>query len=367
MTARLMFWQQLLWPKVPMIVVCAVGIFIAVFAPSMSGYMMTLVISGLFFAYLAQCWNIVGGYAGRFSFGHAAFVGIGAYSTVVLGQSGVSPWLGMIVGMLIGAVLGSFLAYASFRFGVRGPYYALSTLALAETLRVVFTNWEYVGAARGLLVEFDLDAGWAEMQFSERTPYVYLILGMTVVVTALVAWLDRHRIGLYLRALREDETVAASLGVDCQRYATYASATSAGLAAAGGAFYAQWLLFIEAPTVFGVEISIAVVIPVLLGGIGTVWGPLLGSLALAPLQEGARALFRDRPGADLVVYGLVIMLVIIYLPRGLAGVFSELHGASGDGASPATQVGGDPVDPDGLLPGSEVDGGPHPTKLVAER
>lgn len=309
-------------PRVAALLVGAAALTILVTAPGMGGYLMTLVITAVLFAYLAQCWNIVGGYAGRFSFGHAAFFGVGAYTTGVLGQHGVNPWLGLLVGAAFAALLGAALAVVSFRFGVRGPYFALSTLALAETLRVVFTNWEFVGAARGVMVDFSPGSSLAALQFDSRLPYLYLILGLAAAVTALVAALDRHRVGLYLRALREDETVAASLGVDCQRYATYASALSAALTAVGGAFYTQWLLFIEAPTVYGVEISVAMVIPVLLGGVGTVWGPLLGSLALAPIQEGARALFRDRPGADLVVYGIVIAVVIIYLPRGIMGLFT---------------------------------------------
>ncbi|BCJ68319.1 branched-chain amino acid ABC transporter permease [Polymorphospora rubra] len=311
-------------PAVAPAIVGAAVLTILTTAPGMGGYLLTLTISAVMYAYLAQCWNIVGGYAGRFSFGHAAFFGVGAYTTAVLGtQYGVNPWLGTAIGAVLAAVLGVALAAVSFRFGVRGPYFALSTLALAETLRVVFTNWEIVGAARGVMVDYLPGAGWGQFQFTDRLPYLYLIIGLAIGVTILVWALDRHRIGLYLRALREDETVAASLGVDCQRYATYASALSAGLTAVGGAFYTQWLLFIEAPTVYGVEISIAMVIPVLLGGVGTVWGPLLGSLALAPIQEGARALFRDRPGADLVVYGIVIAVVIVFLPRGIAGLFDR--------------------------------------------
>lgn len=299
-------------------------VFIGVGVPMMGGYVMTLVISGLLFCYLAQCWNIVGGYLGRFSFGHAAFFGIGAYATVALNANlGLSPWLGILAGIAIAGALGWALAAVSFRFGVSGPYFALTTLALAEVLRITVSNVDWLGGPRGLLVEFSPDSGWSTLQFGSRTPYFYIILGLTIAVTLLVWGIDRRRFGYLLKAIREDESVASSLGVDCRRNASIATALSASLTAVGGAFYAQWLMFVEAPTMFNVQISLMMVIPVMLGGVGTVLGPLVGSILLVPIQELARSLFRDNPGVELIIYGAIIIIVLLVIPRGVMGAVTE--------------------------------------------
>lgn len=293
----------------------AVGV-VGTFLPN---YWLNLVILIVFWAYLGQCWNIMGGYAGQFSFGHAAFFGLGAYTSTVLSvQLGINPWLGMLVGGLVSLGLGLIVGKISFRYGLKGPYFALTTLAVAESMRVLFTNLTPFGGALGIIIPLS-GGGIVEFQFTERLPYLYIILTMLAILTAIVLIGSRRRFGYFLRAIREDEEAAGSLGVDYDRYKLLAVGASAFVTALGGTFYAQYLLFIEPGLVFGTPISIEMVIRPLLGGLGTVLGPILGSALLTPISEFTRTILRGMNGADLVLFGLVLILVITYLPRGIVG------------------------------------------------
>ena len=276
-------------------------------------------ISILFFGYLGACWNILGGYGGQVSFGHAAFFGLGAYtSTLLFLHWGVSPWIGMLAGGLLAAGFGLFAGYLSFRYGLRGPYFSLVTLAFAEMLRVVAVNWKAVGSSLGLVVP-NRGSAPALFLFAEKLPYYYVILTMAVGALVITRAMERSRMGYALAAIRENEDAAEAAGVDALSTKLSAMALSSFLTALGGTFYAQYFSYIDPSLTFGPAISIGGLLPAIVGGAGTVTGPLLGSFVLTPISELTRAALRGRAGADIMLYGLVLILVISFLPNGLVG------------------------------------------------
>jgi len=283
----------------------------------LGSYAITLLIFVFFYAFLGQAWNIVGGYAGQLSAGHAAFVGVGAYTTaVLLLRAGITPWIGMLVGGVLAAGLGLVIGYLGFRFGLRGFYFVLLTVAFAEICRVVALNTEALGGAIGLYITFTGDP--RQLQFEDNRAYYYVALGLMLAASAVVAWIERHRFGMYLAAIREDEAAAEALGVDAFRCKMLAMALSSFLTGVGGAFYACYLLSLQANAVFGIPLSVEIIIRTIIGGAGTLPGPILGSLILTPLAELSRAYFQSAgwTGAHLIVYGTLLIAVVLFLPHG---------------------------------------------------
>ena len=271
----------------------------------------------LFFAYLGVAWNILGGYAGQFSFGHAAFFGLGAYTSTLLHiHYGVSPWIGMGLGGLAGVLLGLLSGVLSFRYGLRGPYFALVMLAFAEMLRLLFETWMSRSYPLGLPIPLK-GTSLLDFQFKNKGHYFYIVLVMLVGVTWLCHRLARSKIGAYWMAIRDNEDAAAILGINAFAYKLLAMAISAFLTATGGTFYAQYFLTLEVNELFGVQISVEILLSAIIGGAGTVFGPLVGAVALQLLSEGTRVYIRAFSGFDLMVYGCVLILVIIFLPQGL--------------------------------------------------
>ncbi len=296
----------------------AVGALVAL-PPLLPKYALEVLISILFFGYLGACWNILGGYGGQFSFGHAAFFGLGAYtSTLLFLHWGVSPWLGMVAGGGLAAAFGLFEGYLSFRYGLRGPYFSLVTLAFAEMLRVVAVNWKAVGSSLGLVVP-NRGSAPALFLFAEKLPYYYVILLMAAGALVITRMVERARMGYALAAIRENEDAAEAAGVDALSTKLRAMALSSFLTALGGTFYAQYFSYIDPSLTFGPAISIGGLLPAIVGGAGTVAGPLLGPFVLTPISEVTRAVLRGRAGADIMLYGLVLILVISFLPNGLMG------------------------------------------------
>ncbi|HEX7784809.1 MAG TPA: branched-chain amino acid ABC transporter permease [Methylomirabilota bacterium] len=287
--------------------------------PLLPKYALEVLISILFFGYLGACWNILGGYGGQFSFGHAAFFGIGAYtSTLLLLHWEITPWLGMLAGGALASAFGLFAGYLSFRYGLRGPYFSLVTLAFAEMLRVVAVNWKAVGSSLGLVVP-NRGAAPAMFVFADKLPYYYVILAMALAAVWITRVIERSRMGYALAAVRENEDAAEAAGVDALSTKLRAMAASSFLTALGGTFYAQYFAYIDPTITFGPAISIGALLPAIVGGAGTVAGPLLGAFVLTPISEVTRAVLRGRAGADIMLYGLVLILVISFLPNGLVG------------------------------------------------
>lgn len=287
--------------------------------PLLPAYFLEILIGVLFYAYLGSSWNILGGYTGQFSFGHAAFFGIGAYtSTMLLLRLGISPWLGMVAGGVLAALFGLFAGYLSFRYGLRGPYFSLVTLAFAEMLRVVAVNLKWVGSSLGLVIPSGKSAPHLFL-FADKLPYYYVVLAMALGVVWLTRRIERSRLGYALVAIRENEDAAEASGVDTLGAKLRAMAISSFLTALGGTFYAQYFAYIDPSLTFGPGVSIQGLLQAIVGGAGTALGPLLGSFVLTPVSEVTRALLRGRTGADIMLYGLVLMLVISFLPHGLMG------------------------------------------------
>lgn len=271
----------------------------------------------LLFGYLGAAWNILGGYAGQFSFGHAAFFGLGAYtSTLLYVHHGVSPWLGMLAAGLAGGGLGLFSGVLSFRYGLSGPYFALVMLAFAEMLRLLFETAMAATYPLGMPLPLK-GTSLVDFQFEDKGHYFYVALAMLAGALLLTHRLARSRTGAYLQAIRDNEAAAATLGVNVFRYKLLAMGLSAFLTAMGGTFYAQYFLALEVNEVFGTHVSIEILLAAIIGGAGTVFGPVVGAAALQLLSEATRVYIRAFSGFDLMIYGAVLVIVIVFLPQGL--------------------------------------------------
>ncbi|MBS7707067.1 ABC transporter permease subunit [Chelatococcus asaccharovorans] len=278
------------------------------------------------FAALSTAWNIVGGFAGQLSLGHAIFYGIGAYVGIILMNMGISPWLGMFAGAAVAVVVAVAISYPCFR--LRGPFFALATIAFLEVFRVLALHFrELTGGATGLMIP--LKFGWEWMVFRERLPPLIIAFGMLLVCLAVAWWIRSHRIGFQLVATRERESAAKAAGVDTVKVRLIAVSVSAALTAMVGTFHAMYLTFIEPAAMFSLPFSIQIAMFALIGGIGTVFGPLLGAVLLVPISEVARGwLGAHALGLHGFVYGAVLILVVLFMPNGLMGLLSRLNKSS---------------------------------------
>ena len=283
-----------------------------------SNFAINLGVLVLFLAMLGQSWNIAGGFAGQLSFGHAVFFGVGAYASSILQlKLGANPWLGLPAGALGGALAGALIAALSFRAGLRGAYFALITLAFAEAFRILANAVGFTGGGVGLLVP--LKPGVANLQL-ERIGFYYLIAALAALSIALAIWLTRSRFGARLAAIRENEDAARALGIDTFREKVKVLALSGALAGVGGCFYAQYFLYIDPSVTFGVDKSVEMLLVAMIGGAGTVYGPLIGALLLTLVGEWTRAV-TDAQGLSLIIYGALLVVVNGFLPNGLVDAF----------------------------------------------
>ena len=273
----------------------------------------------LFLALIGQAWNIAGGFAGQLSFGHAVFFGTGAYcSTILQLKLGWNPWAGLAASACTGALVGALIAALSFRFGLRGSYFALITLAFAEVFRIATNAVEFTGGGLGLLIP--LKRGATHFQFAERIGFYYTIVVLAALSIAIALWLKRSRFGARLAAIRENEDAARALGIDAFREKVKVMALSGALCALGGTFYAQYYLYIDPTVVFGADKSVEMLLVSMIGGSGTVYGPLIGAFVLTLVGEGTRAI-TDAQGLSLIIYGGLLILIIGFLPNGLVDLF----------------------------------------------
>ncbi len=269
----------------------------------------------LLYVALGSAWNILGGFAGQLSLGHAAFFGIGAYSTAIIAsKSALSPWLGLAVGPVVALPIALVVGWACFR--LRGPYFTLATLAVGEMARLVALNWRDVtGGAVGIVIRPSIFSG------TDKVPYYYIILAIAVVTVALCYRIGRGKLGYFLMAVREDDATAESIGVDTSGYKLKALAISAGITALAGAFYANYFLFVDPAIVLPLALSVEIVLMSIIGGLGTVSGPVLGAVLLKLSSEIFRNYFKD---ASLLIYGTLLVIVIIFIPGGLTSGLRKL-------------------------------------------
>jgi branched-chain amino acid transport system permease protein len=278
----------------------------------------------LIIAIAAQGWNILGGYGGQFSFGHAAFFGTGAYATAILQvHVGLNAWIAFAVGIGAGACVGIVIGLLSFRSGLRGSYFALITLAFAEVLRIVANASAVTGGAAGILIKLDVRPG--NFQFHSRAAFFWIALAIVSVALVVTRWLEHTRFGARLMAVRENEDAARALGVDVLKVKLGAITLSAAVTAAAGGLYAQYFLYLDSTIAYGVWISVEALLAPIVGGIGTVFGPLIGAIALHSLGNLTSLMAGRTPGIDLVVYGSLLVLVVAVAPGGLLGLLKRLR------------------------------------------
>lgn len=284
-----------------------------------SGVVLNFVMMALYAALMAQAWNILGGFGGQFSFGHALFFGTGAYAQAIAQmQFGLSPWLALALAIVAGALVALFIGALSFRYGLKGSYFALVTLAFAEVFRILATSVQFTGGGVGLMVP--LKPSFENMQFTSRTGYIYLVLYLVVLALIVTRWLKQSRFGAYLQAVRDNEDAARAIGVNPFKVKLTAIALSAAFMAAAGAFYVQVFQYIDPSIAYGSHTSVEALVAAIVGGLGTVWGPLLGALALHVLADVTRNLFGTLPGINMVIYGIVLLIIVMFSPKGIAGL-----------------------------------------------
>lgn len=283
----------------------------------------------LLWAYLAASWNIIGGFAGQLSLGHGIFTAVGAYITVMLfNDYNISPWIGMFVGAGAAVLLSTLIGYPTFK--LRGAYYALATVALSAGVVVLIENTAtlgplHMGGAEGLIVKLVGNAP-VHFQFMSKVPYYYIALAMVLIIIAISYWIKNSRLGFYLSALKEDEEAAAALGINVRNAKLTAAAYSAFFTALGGVFYAMQIRYLEPHAIAGPLMSNQMVFLAIVGGSGTVLGPIFGGITLSAISEIVRYYIGSMAqGLHLFIYGLIVVFMIMFKPQGFIEVLQKYY------------------------------------------
>ncbi len=284
-----------------------------------SGVWLTFIMMALYATLLAQSWNMLGGFGGQFSFGHALFFGCGAYVQAMAQLSwGLNAWVALACAVAVACAVAAAVGALTFRYGLKGSYFALVTLAFAEVFRILAVSFSFTGGGVGLMLP--LKESLANMQFGSRKGYIGLILVWVVLALLVTSWLRHSRFGAQLQAVRDNEDAARAIGVDPFRIKLGAITLSAAFMGAGGAFYVQVFQYIDPGLAFGPSSSVEALVAAIVGGMGTLWGPVLGAAVLHLLAELTRNLFGQLPGLNMMVYGSVLVLMVMFVPRGLSGI-----------------------------------------------
>jgi branched-chain amino acid transport system permease protein len=289
-----------------------------------SNFAIDIFIRVLLFSFIGVAWNLMGGYAKQLSLGHAAYFGLGAYtSSILLIDYDVSPWIGMVAGGIV-AMLAS-LPIGALCFRLRGPYFAIATIATAQVLMLLFLKFrDFAWGAEGTTMP-NLGSAPLMMQFETKAPYYYIVLGLLALALTVTAMIERSWIGYYLVAIGEDEDAAEAVGVNAAKIKRDIYMISAFLTALAGTFYVQYIYFIDPQTAFSFNVSVEAALVSIVGGIGTLWGPVLGTVLL----ESTSALLQSwlgsaRGGVQLTIYSLILMAVILWRPTGLIGLLGDV-------------------------------------------
>ena len=311
--------SPLLWVGIGLALLVA-----AVFwGPLLNPYYLHALIIGLLYGYVALCWNIIGGYAGQMSLGHAMFFGIGSYSCAMFTRLGWEPMmLAIVASVLISGVLSWIVAVICFRYALRGIYFAVGTLLLAEILQILTINSAFLGRSQG--IQFTPPPGALNLQFETDLPYLYILIGLVCLMVLASLLLERSKLGYDLVALREDEDGAQALGVDTNRVKRIAFVLSAMLTAIGGGIYGCLVKFVEPGYDLSVSITLIMIMGAVLGGRGTAIGPVVGGLIVALVQEtlatiGSLIGTTSFSSLAQMAYGLFFVVTLLAFPRGLIG------------------------------------------------
>jgi branched-chain amino acid transport system permease protein len=311
--------RTVLWSSAAAIVLIALPLVVK------SSFGVDIFIRILLFSFIGVAWNLMGGYAKQLSLGHAAFFGLGAYTSTILQiDFGISPWIGMAAGGVV-AMLAS-LPIGALCFRLRGPYFAIATIATAQVLMLIFLKFrDFAWGAEGTTIP-NLGNAPLMMQFEAKAPYYYIVLGLLVLGLAITYKIERSWMGYYLVAIGEDEVAAEAIGVDAPRIKRNIYLVSSFLTALAGTFYVQYIYFIDPNTAFNFNISLEAALVSIVGGIGTLWGPVIGTVLL----ESSSALLQSWLGSSLggiqlTVYSLILMAVILWRPTGLIGIFTDWY------------------------------------------
>ncbi len=296
----------------------------ALFVPLMAGdYLLTVFILMLYFAFTGQAWNIMMGFAGQLSLGHALYVGLGAYTTAILFvRYGIPPWIGFLVAVPIAMAVGGAMGFLAFRFRVGGVYFAILTIAFAEFARIGFDHFAWVNGSAGLFLpvaQFTHNDLWRLR--GSPTMFYYVMLAATMLAFVACRLLLKSRLGYYWLAIREDEQAARAVGINAFRYKMIAVVISAGMTSFAGVFYAFFYNNLFPEQIFNISRSIEIILAPLVGGVGTLFGPIFGTFILEGLSEGLRVVLDhagiDIPGIKQVFYGVVLLVVVILKPEGV--------------------------------------------------
>ena len=283
-------------------------------------YVMGIFVTTFYVGCCTLAWSILGGLTGQISLGHAGFMGLGSYiSAILLNNMGISPWISMIIAFVFVGLLTAVLLSPC--FVLTGPYFTLVTIAFTEAFRNLFTNWEYAGSGQGILVPIDNDSIFS-MRWISKVPYYYIALIMVIVFYLILRIIDRSKLGYAFKTIREDEDTAHAVGINSFKYKFIATFLSAGLIAVVGVFYVNYIGYIN-PDIFKNANSLDYVMPAIIGGIGSIVGPLLGAGILTPLSEWLNAALSQIAGLNLVVYAAIVIIVILFQPNGIMGWFTH--------------------------------------------
>jgi branched-chain amino acid transport system permease protein len=307
-------------PKELLLSILFVGV-LGVFPIFANPYLLTVLTNILLAAYLGQGWNLLGGNVGLPSFGHAMFFGIGAYTSTLLNlKLGLTPWAGMFIGGFVAVLFAIPIGYLSFRYKIKGVFFAMLCLGFAEILRLICAHIKWIGAEQGILIP-SRGNSFLQISFEARYPYYYIALLMVIISWVLVAIIDRSKLGAYFKAIRLNEMKADNLGLDIMQYKLFSLVLSAFLVALGGVFYACYILYISPDTTMNVMVSVEMLVVAMVGGSGTVSGPIVGAFVLGSLTEVTRTLFRGGYYSNLhvIIYGGILMLVALFSREGIMG------------------------------------------------
>jgi branched-chain amino acid transport system permease protein len=324
--------RRFLWPSVALALVIAYPLLFSTPFQQRLGALILL------YAIAASAWNIVGGYAGQVSVGHVVFFGCGAYASMTAySHFALPPLVGIPVGVAAAVGIAAVIGVPTLRLS--GHYFSMATIAVAELVRLIVTNTEYLGAAVGLSGP-TVPRTVLDLSFTSALPYYYLFLSVLVITLLITWWMTNSRMGFYLRAIKDSERAARSLGAPASRIKLYAFMLSAGLTSVAGALYAMMFGFVDPESGLGILISVKMLIMAALGGAGLLFGPLIGAAILVPLEEISNNLLGGKgAGLTFVVYGAIIVLIARFQPGGILTLIKRLWAKRGKAAEPAVADG----------------------------